>query len=122
MQNPCALPFFKLQQELKNLITIKMKKIILSLALISIMSLFSNRTNAIIHMGQATMIGGDGVSTITFNCPGSGLCYRGSGKSGSQISINGFPGDWIVDRVIASDDGDEQGDVIQAHRVKQSNN
>ncbi len=91
-----------------------MKKIIYSLVFTAALGLSTIESKAIIHQGQATLIAGDGITSITFNCPGAGICYTGSSKSGSHIVIYGFPGDWVVLNVIKSADNDEAKDEIEA--------
>lgn len=91
-----------------------MKKIIYSLVFTAALGLSTIESKAIIHQGQANKIDGDGITTITFNCPGAGICYSGSGKSGSHIEIYGYPGDWVVLNVTKSPDNDESKDVIEA--------
>jgi hypothetical protein len=89
-----------------------MKKIIFSLALTSVLALTTMESKAIIHQGSANKTGGNGITTITFNCPGAGICYVGGSSIGSHIEIYGYPGDWIIVGYKVSEDGDDSKDKI----------
>jgi hypothetical protein len=92
-----------------------MKKVIYSIAMIAILGLFSKNAQGAKIRGAVNMIGGNGISDITFKCNGiSGICCEGDISLGGHISITGFPGDWVIVNLslTPNDDGSQVGAVI----------
>jgi hypothetical protein len=92
-----------------------MKKIIVSLVILTIFTLANLDSYVAIKFGRVDIISENTTTYITFKCTGvAGICTGEYFSNWEHITITGFPEYWIVDSYINTpiDDGREVSATI----------